>query len=96
MPVRQRFEIVTGDDEEQPYHVRLKGGNSKKIASTENFKTKRSAYRAVAAIAAIFSVGGRVWWNDDKTAVCIALDFDVFPHQQSIDVLEVDERAVAA
>lgn len=84
---RRRFEVVRTN---KGWHARVKGGNSKIIMSSESYKTKASAHKAVRAIAEMFSEQGMVW--EMAGYVSISLDGDVNGLKRAIPVLEVDER----
>ena len=44
-----RFEILHGDDPDQPFHVRLIGDNGEPLSSTENLTSEAAARTNIAA-----------------------------------------------
>lgn len=90
---------VVQTDNEQPFHVRIKGDNGEPIAHSESYPRRSHAIEAVAALAAGFGVRGAytVLGPPGNTTVAFtATQYGGLPAERRFPIVDVDERTPGA
>lgn len=92
---RAHFEIVRGDNREQPWHARIQSLNGEITWTTETYVEKESAERACGALASMFSPTERATTYNHQHGVDhieVWLDAEELGARTRLDVQYVDER----